>query len=85
MLLLLPQGVAALNPGGLLVLLLLPLGPAAQNSTDINECGPPLTVSCGQSADCKNTEGSYYCMCIPGYALVSGAPTFRNESENMCQ
>nr|XP_031293321.1 adhesion G protein-coupled receptor E2 isoform X1 [Camelus dromedarius] len=111
---------------GLLVLLLLPLGPAAQNSTacarwcppnsscvngtscrclpgfssssgseiftsllescdDINECGPPLTVSCGQSADCKNTEGSYYCMCIPGYALVSGAPTFRNESENMCQ
>ncbi|KAB1259563.1 Adhesion G protein-coupled receptor E2 [Camelus dromedarius] len=70
---------------GLLVLLLLPLGPAAQNSTDINECRPPLTVSCGQSADCKNTEGGYYCTCIPGYALVSGAPTFRNESENMCQ
>ncbi|XP_072803608.1 adhesion G protein-coupled receptor E2 isoform X3 [Vicugna pacos] len=111
---------------GLLVLLLLPLGPAAQNSTacarwcppnsscvdgtscrclpgfssssgseiftsllescdDINECRPPLTVSCGQSADCKNTEGSYYCTCIPGYALVSGAPTFRNESENTCR
>ncbi|XP_032321332.1 CD97 antigen isoform X1 [Camelus ferus] len=56
-----------------------------ESCDDINECGPPLTVSCGQSADCKNTEGSYYCMCIPGYALVSGAPTFRNESENMCQ
>nr|XP_015106708.1 CD97 antigen isoform X4 [Vicugna pacos] len=56
-----------------------------ESCDDINECGPPSTVSCGQSADCKNTEGSYYCTCIPGYALVSGAPTFRNESENTCR
>ena len=52
---------------------------------DINECGPPATVSCGNNADCQNTEGGYHCTCIPGYELASGAPTFRNESENTCQ
>nr|KAF6478959.1 adhesion G protein-coupled receptor E2 [Molossus molossus] len=52
---------------------------------DINECEPPLTLSCGKFADCQNTEGSYYCMCNPGYELDSGAKTFRNESENTCQ
>ncbi|XP_012584651.1 PREDICTED: CD97 antigen isoform X2 [Condylura cristata] len=52
---------------------------------DINECGPPVTVSCGKFADCQNTDGSYYCTCIPGYELVSGGATFRNESENTCQ
>nr|XP_025839301.1 adhesion G protein-coupled receptor E2-like isoform X1 [Vulpes vulpes] len=52
---------------------------------DINECGPPPTVSCGKFADCQNTEGSYYCMCIPGYVLASGATMFMDESENTCQ
>ncbi|XP_036098047.1 adhesion G protein-coupled receptor E5 isoform X2 [Molossus molossus] len=52
---------------------------------DINECGPPSTVSCGKFADCQNTEGSYYCTCNPGYELVSGATKFSNESENTCQ
>uniref|UniRef100_A0A8C4KZ35 EGF-like domain-containing protein n=1 Tax=Equus asinus TaxID=9793 RepID=A0A8C4KZ35_EQUAS len=52
---------------------------------DINECGPPLAVSCGKFADCQNVDGSYYCTCAPGYGLVSGATTFRNESENTCQ
>ncbi|XP_012584391.1 PREDICTED: EGF-like module-containing mucin-like hormone receptor-like 2 [Condylura cristata] len=52
---------------------------------DINECGPPATVSCGKFADCQNTYGSYYCTCFPGYELVSGGSTFRNESENTCQ
>uniref|UniRef100_A0A8D1PMI6 Adhesion G protein-coupled receptor E2 n=2 Tax=Sus scrofa TaxID=9823 RepID=A0A8D1PMI6_PIG len=52
---------------------------------DINECGPPATVSCGNNADCQNTEGGYHCTCIPGYELASGEPTFRNESENTCQ
>ncbi|XP_070942263.1 adhesion G protein-coupled receptor E5 isoform X6 [Macaca nemestrina] len=52
---------------------------------DINECVPPSKVSCGKSSDCKNTEGSYDCVCNPGYELVSGAKTFKNESENTCQ
>ncbi|XP_059863834.1 adhesion G protein-coupled receptor E5 isoform X2 [Delphinus delphis] len=52
---------------------------------DINECGPPLTVSCGKLADCQNTEGGYDCMCIPGYELTSGATVFKNESENTCR
>uniref|UniRef100_A0A5F7ZAB6 Adhesion G protein-coupled receptor E2 n=1 Tax=Macaca mulatta TaxID=9544 RepID=A0A5F7ZAB6_MACMU len=52
---------------------------------DINECVPPSKVSCGNSSDCRNTEGSYDCVCNPGYELVSGAKTFKNESENTCQ
>ncbi|XP_044938922.1 adhesion G protein-coupled receptor E5 isoform X5 [Mustela putorius furo] len=56
-----------------------------ESCDDINECGPPSAVSCGKFADCQNTEGSYYCTCIPGYELASGARMFKNESENMCQ
>ncbi|XP_045709439.1 adhesion G protein-coupled receptor E2-like isoform X3 [Phyllostomus hastatus] len=52
--------------------------------TDINECGPPLYVSCGNFADCHNVEGSYYCECISGYELVSGGTKFKNET-NTCQ
>ncbi|XP_047386854.1 adhesion G protein-coupled receptor E2-like isoform X9 [Sciurus carolinensis] len=52
---------------------------------DINECGPPMKVSCGKFADCQNVEGNYYCTCSPGYALLSGAKTFTNASENTCQ
>ncbi|XP_037361902.1 adhesion G protein-coupled receptor E5 isoform X2 [Talpa occidentalis] len=57
----------------------------SESCDDINECGPPLTVSCGRFADCQNTDGSYHCTCIPGYELVAGGTTFRNESENTCQ
>uniref|UniRef100_A0A7N5JL90 Adhesion G protein-coupled receptor E5 n=1 Tax=Ailuropoda melanoleuca TaxID=9646 RepID=A0A7N5JL90_AILME len=56
-----------------------------ESCDDINECGPSSTVSCGKFADCQNTEGSYYCTCIPGFELASGAREFRNESENTCQ
>uniref|UniRef100_A0A8D2E4M2 Adhesion G protein-coupled receptor E2 n=1 Tax=Sciurus vulgaris TaxID=55149 RepID=A0A8D2E4M2_SCIVU len=52
---------------------------------DINECEPPMKVSCGKFADCQNVEGSYHCVCSPGYALLSGAKTFTNASENTCQ
>uniref|UniRef100_A0A2I2YKC1 Adhesion G protein-coupled receptor E2 n=1 Tax=Gorilla gorilla gorilla TaxID=9595 RepID=A0A2I2YKC1_GORGO len=52
---------------------------------DINECATPSKVSCGRFSDCWNTEGSYDCMCSPGYEPVSGAKTFKNESENTCQ
>ncbi|XP_063472310.1 adhesion G protein-coupled receptor E5 isoform X7 [Symphalangus syndactylus] len=52
---------------------------------DINECASPPKVSCGKFADCRNSEGSYHCMCSPGYELASGAKTFKNDSENTCQ
>ncbi|XP_059552644.1 adhesion G protein-coupled receptor E2-like [Myotis daubentonii] len=53
---------------------------------DIDECeqGKPGTL-CGRVAECHNTEGSYYCTCIPGHRLVSGAAKFSNASENTCQ
>lgn len=56
-----------------------------QNCDDINECAPPNMVSCGKLADCKNTEGSYYCECSEGYKLATGGKKFNNESENSCQ
>ena len=66
---------------------LMPLGydPLPCCVPDINECAPPTAVSCGKGADCQNTEGSYHCICVPGYELASGAPVFRNENENTCQ
>lgn len=51
---------------------------------DINECLLP-EVSCGSFATCKNSEGSYFCVCNPGYKLLSGAESFINQSENTCQ
>ncbi|XP_047555965.1 adhesion G protein-coupled receptor E5 isoform X8 [Lutra lutra] len=56
-----------------------------ESCDDINECRSLSAVSCGKFADCQNTEGSYYCTCIPGYELPSGARMFKNESENRCQ
>ncbi|XP_052023141.1 adhesion G protein-coupled receptor E5 isoform X3 [Apodemus sylvaticus] len=56
----------------------------AENCEDINECLLP-EVSCGSFATCKNSEGSYACVCNPGYKLLSGAESFTNQSENTCQ
>ncbi|XP_045348244.1 adhesion G protein-coupled receptor E2-like isoform X1 [Leopardus geoffroyi] len=53
--------------------------------TDINECGPPLYMSCGSLAHCHNVEGSYYCECAPGHELLSGGTKFQSEKENTCQ
>ncbi|KAM7140876.1 adhesion G protein-coupled receptor E2-like isoform 3-T3 [Molossus nigricans] len=52
---------------------------------DINECGPPLYMSCGNFADCHNVEGSHYCECTSGYELLSGGVKFKSEKENTCQ
>ncbi|XP_072458188.1 adhesion G protein-coupled receptor E5 isoform X3 [Notamacropus eugenii] len=52
---------------------------------DVNECVPPVSISCGPRADCCNTEGSYHCTCVPGYALPSGEKTFPNATMNDCQ
>ncbi|XP_021567627.1 CD97 antigen-like, partial [Carlito syrichta] len=49
---------------------------------NINECVPPSNVSCGKFADRRNTDRSYYCVCRPGCRLISGAKSFKNESEN---
>ncbi|XP_044541090.1 adhesion G protein-coupled receptor E3 [Gracilinanus agilis] len=55
------------------------------NCQDINECAPPISMSCGLKADCVNTEGSHHCTCISGYELPSGNTTFPNVSLNTCQ
>ena len=35
---------------------------------DINECqGSGENIDCGPHARCVNTQGSYYCRCLPGY------------------
>ncbi|XP_039108299.1 adhesion G protein-coupled receptor E2-like [Hyaena hyaena] len=53
--------------------------------TDINECGPPLYMSCGSLAHCRNVEGGYYCECAPGHELLSGGTKFQSDKENTCQ
>ncbi|XP_017353103.1 adhesion G protein-coupled receptor E5 isoform X2 [Cebus imitator] len=52
---------------------------------DTNECVSPFKPSCGKFSDCVNTEGSYYCMCSPGYKPAPGKEQFKNESQNTCQ
>ncbi|XP_032121791.1 CD97 antigen isoform X6 [Sapajus apella] len=52
---------------------------------DTNECVSPFKPSCGKFSDCVNTEGSYYCMCSPGYKPAPGKEQFMNESQNTCQ
>uniref|UniRef100_A0A8C6H0Z4 Adhesion G protein-coupled receptor E5 n=1 Tax=Mus spicilegus TaxID=10103 RepID=A0A8C6H0Z4_MUSSI len=56
----------------------------AESCEDINECLLP-GFSCGDFATCKNSEGSYTCVCNLGYKLLSGAESFVNKSENTCQ
>ncbi|XP_012669497.1 adhesion G protein-coupled receptor E2-like, partial [Otolemur garnettii] len=51
----------------------------------INECTSHTGVYCGKFANCHNMKGSYYCECVQGYGLISGAKRFQNESENTCQ
>ncbi|XP_054176762.1 adhesion G protein-coupled receptor E2 isoform X29 [Homo sapiens] len=87
-----PAGSSAGTMGGRVFLVFLAFcvwltlpGAETQDSRDINECATLSKVSCGKFSDCWNTEGSYDCVCSPGYEPVSGAKTFKNESENTCQ
>ncbi|XP_030052977.1 adhesion G protein-coupled receptor E1 isoform X2 [Microcaecilia unicolor] len=53
--------------------------------TDINECIPPTLVDCGLNAECKNTIGSYHCICLQGYQTTSGEKEFQNKTETTCE
>ena len=35
--------------------------------SDIDEC-LNVTVTCGENAECLNTDGSYSCQCMSGFA-----------------
>ncbi|XP_047727558.1 adhesion G protein-coupled receptor L4 isoform X3 [Prionailurus viverrinus] len=50
---------------------------------DDNECGN-LTQSCGENANCTNTEGSYYCMCAPGFRSSSNQDRFITNDGTFC-
>nr|KAF6443031.1 adhesion G protein-coupled receptor L4 [Molossus molossus] len=50
---------------------------------DDNECGN-LTQSCGENANCTNTEGSYYCMCAPGFRSSSNQDRFITNDGTIC-
>ncbi|MEE6476695.1 hypothetical protein FKM82_011184, partial [Ascaphus truei] len=43
--------------------------------SDINECDDPLNVPCHSSAQCKNTFGSYVCLCTDPYELADDKRT----------
>uniref|UniRef100_A0A671EFD4 Adhesion G protein-coupled receptor L4 n=1 Tax=Rhinolophus ferrumequinum TaxID=59479 RepID=A0A671EFD4_RHIFE len=50
---------------------------------DDNECGN-LTQSCGENANCTNTEGSYYCMCATGFRSSSNQDRFITNDGTIC-
>ncbi|KAM4873428.1 adhesion G protein-coupled receptor L4 isoform 2-T2 [Thomomys bottae] len=50
---------------------------------DDNECGN-LTQSCGENANCTNTEGSYYCMCASGFKSSSNQDRFITNDGTFC-
>ncbi|XP_029440123.1 LOW QUALITY PROTEIN: CD97 antigen-like [Rhinatrema bivittatum] len=52
---------------------------------DINECLVPHQVDCGPYAECKNTDGSYHCICLQGYQTKSRVEQFKNKNETSCE
>ncbi|KAM9688602.1 adhesion G protein-coupled receptor L4 [Trichechus inunguis] len=50
---------------------------------DDNEC-ENSTQLCGENANCTNTEGSYYCMCAPGYRSSSNQDKFITNDGTNC-
>lgn len=47
-------------------------------SVDDNEC-QNVTNICGQRGNCTNTEGSYFCTCLPGYSSTGQAQFTPND------
>ncbi|XP_074648728.1 uncharacterized protein LOC141904116 [Tubulanus polymorphus] len=52
--------------------------------TDFNECGSPSTFHCSADTMCKNTNGAYECVCLPGYDTVTNK-TVDNTTIPQCQ
>ncbi|XP_063795632.1 adhesion G protein-coupled receptor L4 [Pseudophryne corroboree] len=50
---------------------------------DDNEC-QNATYICGDHANCTNTRGSYYCMCLPGF-VSSGLERFMTNDGTYCK
>lgn len=51
--------------------------------TDDNEC-ENATQPCGEHANCTNTVGSYFCMCMPGFKSSNGQQTFVPNDGTSC-
>ncbi|KAJ7410124.1 hypothetical protein WISP_110911 [Willisornis vidua] len=50
---------------------------------DDNEC-ENATQPCGEHANCTNTVGSYFCMCMPGFKSSNGQQTFVPNDGTSC-
>lgn len=43
--------------------------------TDEDECSDTPDI-CGENANCTNTNGSFYCQCLPGFRNIRGLVNF---------
>lgn len=46
------------------------MGPSVCGPTDVDECEGPQNSCLG--GECKNTDGSYQCLCPQGFQLANG-------------
>ncbi|XP_075792446.1 adhesion G protein-coupled receptor L4 isoform X4 [Pelodiscus sinensis] len=51
---------------------------------DDNEC-ENATQPCGENANCTNTVGSYYCMCVTGFRSSTGQEKFVTNDGTFCE
>ncbi|KAF4073668.1 hypothetical protein AMELA_G00246060 [Ameiurus melas] len=51
---------------------------------DINECRE-LNNICGPNAQCRNSIGSYYCTCVPGFVASNGQERFNARQDVTCK
>ncbi|NXN15977.1 AGRL4 protein, partial [Indicator maculatus] len=58
-------------------------GNGVESCYDDNEC-ENATQPCGEHANCTNTVGSYYCMCVSGFKSSNGQQTFVPNDGTFC-